>query len=62
LPIPRPKFVQTFELVSPQNRQNLNTLRLEIVTPEATVYSEEVEMVLCRGWRARWGSCLSTCA
>jgi len=32
-----------------------NTIRLEIVTPEATVYSEDVDMVTLPESRARWG-------
>jgi F-type H+-transporting ATPase subunit epsilon len=32
-----------------------NTLRLEIVTPEATVYSEEVEMVTLEGIEGQMG-------
>jgi F0F1-type ATP synthase epsilon subunit len=40
-----------------------STLKLEIVTPEAKVYSEDVEMVTLPGVMAKWAStpCTSRC-
>ena len=37
-----------------------NTLKLEIVTPEGTVYSEDVEMVTLPGVAGQMGFCRST--
>ena len=36
------------------------TLRLEIVTPQAVVFSEDVDMVTFPGSRARWACTPST--
>jgi len=36
------------------------TIRLEIATPEAMVYAEDVEMVTLPGVEGRWGYYLST--
>ena len=38
-----------------------DTLKLEIVTPEAKVYSEDVDMVTLPASKARWAFSRSTC-
>jgi F-type H+-transporting ATPase subunit epsilon len=37
-----------------------NTLKLEIVTPDAKVFSEDVDMVTLPGVEGRWGFIRST--
>ena len=39
-----------------------NILWLEIVTPDAMVYSEVWIWSLCPRWRVRWASCRNMCA
>jgi len=39
-----------------QTNDMASTLKLEIVTPEAKIYSEDVEMVTCRASKAKWAS------
>jgi hypothetical protein len=39
----------------------LATIKLEIVTPEAKTFSDDVDMVTLTGGKARWASCRSTC-
>ena len=36
------------------------TLKLEIVTPEARIFSEDVEIVFVPGVEGNWASCQST--
>ena len=36
-------------------------LKLEIVTPEAKIFSDDVDMVTLTGVKARWASCRTMC-
>ena len=38
-----------------------DTLKLEIVTPDGPVYSDDVDMVTLPARKARWASTRSTC-
>ena len=38
-----------------------STLKLEIITPDGTAYSEDVDMVTLPGSKARWACSPNTC-